>query len=150
MDVPGLYKRIFYKEVKWYDEYGAEENISRTMCVADEAEVVSSEVDASTYPGIALTTGLHSPVLDIDIPAYLVPSGTRGHSHLYFDHLMTWRQYKRLLKALGRAGILEDGYVKASIRRGHTSVRVPWRPKLLHDSGKSGGSGGSVDQGRNT
>lgn len=131
MEIPGVVRRLLYKDVKWYDEYGAEEGISRTIATPEDAEVVSSEVVKCEYGGIALVDTLHSPVLDIDIPAYLVDSTTPGHSHLYFDHLMTWRQYKRLLKALGRAGILEPGYVKASIKRGHTSVRAPWVKKPI-------------------
>lgn len=127
-DIPGKLQRMLYKDVKWQDEYGVA-GWTRVVAVKDSAEVVSSEVIKCEYAGIAYTEGLHSPVLDIDIPAYLVPSSTNGHSHLYFDHLMTWRQYKRLLKALAKAGIVEKGYVKASIRRKHTAVRVPWLKK---------------------
>lgn len=38
---------------------------------------------------------------------------------------MTWDKYCGLLKALGDVGILEPGYVKASLRRGYSSVRKP-------------------------
>lgn len=128
MEIPGAIRRMFYKDVKWKDDYG-NANFSRVVATRTDAEVVTSEVIQSQNENIALTNGLHSPVLDIDIPAHLVPSSTPGHSHLYFDHLMTWRQYKRFLKALAKVGILENGYVKASIRRGHTAVRVPWLKK---------------------
>lgn len=73
--------------------------------------------------------GYHRPVLDLDVPAFLVPSSTPGHSHLYIDRLLNWDAYRQLLTALGRAGIIEDGYVGASIARGHTAVRLPWVPK---------------------
>jgi len=117
--IPGRYPRVMYKEVKWQDEYGAE-GWSRTEATGwQDAEVVSSEIGG----------GMHSPVLDIDVSAYLVPSSTPGHSHLYIDYPMSWRQYKRLLKALAKSGLVEPGYVKASIRRKHTAVRVPWLKK---------------------
>lgn len=116
--IPGKYPRKMYKNVRWMDEYGMS-TFERATATIKDAEVVSSEIGDNA----------HCPVLDIDIPAYLVPSSTPGHSHLYLDHPMTWRQYKRLLRALGRAGILEKGYVKASIQRQHTSVRVPWLKK---------------------
>lgn len=116
--IPGSHLRFLYKDIQWQDEYGVR-GWSRNPANYGDAEVVSSEIAG----------GLHCPVLDIDIPAFLVPSSTPGHSHLYIDHPMTWRKYKRLLRALARSGIVEKGYVQASIRRRHTAVRVPWRKK---------------------
>jgi hypothetical protein len=75
---------------------------------------------------IADGSGLHRPVLDLDIPAVLIASSTPGHAHLYIDHPMPWEQYVRLLDALAEAGIVERGYVEASRRRGRTDVRLPW------------------------
>lgn len=66
---------------------------------------------------------MHAPALDIDVPARLVPSSTPGHSHLYIDVPMDWATYSNLLRALGAAGILETGYVEASIRQGATFLR---------------------------
>lgn len=68
---------------------------------------------------------MHRPVLDIDIPIKVVPSSTPGHSHLFIDIAMSWGDYEKLLWALAAAGIVEEGYVHASVRRGHTSVRLP-------------------------
>lgn len=68
---------------------------------------------------------MHRPVLDIDIPVKVVPSGTPGHCHLFIDIAMSWADYEKLLWALAAAGIVEEGYVHASVRRGHTSVRLP-------------------------
>lgn len=73
-----------------------------------------------------LETGMHRPVLDVDFPARLIPSSTPGHFHLYLDKPMEWDSYERLLRALGRAGIIEPGYASASIERQYTSVRLPW------------------------
>lgn len=118
-NIPGKFHRRFYKNVQWQDEYGMEKGIVRTPATEEEAEVVSSEIGR----------GEHCPALDVDVPAYLVPSSTPGHSHLYIDVPMSWRKYKRLLKAMAAAGILEKSYVDASIRRRHTAVRVPWLKK---------------------
>lgn len=78
---------------------------------------------------VAGQPGTHRPVLDIDVPAWLVPSSTPGHSHLYIDKTMTWEKYCTLLGYLARAEILETGYVNASLERGHTAVRLPWVTK---------------------
>lgn len=116
--IPSIFPHVFYKNVKWQEEYGAE-GFGRERCGIDEAELVSSE----------LANGAHAPVLDIDVPHALVPSSTPGHSHLYLDVPMKWRQYKKLLRAMAKAGVIEKGYMKASISRGHSAARVPWLKK---------------------
>lgn len=70
--------------------------------------------------------GLHRPALDVDIACELHPSTTPGHYHLYFPDLaLSWDQYRVLLEALELAGILEPGYVSASVERGQTVLRLP-------------------------
>lgn len=69
--------------------------------------------------------GYHYPCIDIDIPVRLVPSSTPGHSHLYVDEPITWATYKNLLVALAEAGIVEEGYLNASVNQGGTTVRMP-------------------------
>jgi len=86
--------------------------------------VTTSEQEANIVTSY-LGGVLHAPVLDIDFGAQLIPSSTPGHFHLYFEKAMTWDKYCGLLKALGDVGILEAGYVKASLRRGYSSVRKP-------------------------
>jgi hypothetical protein len=44
---------------------------------------------------------------------------------LYLDVPMPWEKYRALLIALGDAGILEPGYVSASLTREQTFVRRP-------------------------
>lgn len=86
--------------------------------------------DASvTTSLVAGLDNMHKPVLDIDMPVKVYPSTTKGHYHLYIDKVMTWGQYKKLLKALAKAGIIETGYVGASKARGFTAVRLPWVKK---------------------
>ena len=105
------------------DGYGSYETEVRVPCGPHKAQIVTSLI---RHPEGKKT---HAPVLDIDVPSEWVPSSTPGHAHLYIDVPMTWWRYKRLLKALAKAGIIEKSYVKVSIARGHTDVRVPWLHK---------------------
>lgn len=77
----------------------------------------------------------HAPVLDLDFPCQLLPSSTPGHFHLVMDIMVPWMKYRRVLEAMADAGMLESGYVDASIQRGYTSIRLPWvkRVKPRHD-----------------
>lgn len=74
-----------------------------------------------------LTDGRHAPALDLDVPAYLVPSRTEGHHHLYIEVPCSWKQYRKLLKALRDCGIIEPGYYRASVKAGRTHLRKPGR-----------------------
>ena len=75
--------------------------------------------------------GYHYPCIDIDIPIRVVPSSTPGHSHLYVDEPITWDTYKNLLEALAEAGIVEEGYLNASVDQGGTTVRMPHVKKVV-------------------
>lgn len=117
--------------------YGANEDRFFVEDIED-AHVITSRVAGQRPPRDAAGLNdptvneqemLHKVVVDIDMPARLVPSSTPGHFHLYIDHEMTWRQYVQLLDALVEAGIVEPGYVKAAERRGFTAVRLPWITK---------------------
>lgn len=87
----------------------------------DQANLATSEVAGS------LTT--HKPLLDIDFAAKLIPSTTEGHFHLFLDKEVQWQDYELLLKAFEVCGLIEPGYVAASIDRGYTAVRLPWIKK---------------------
>lgn len=71
----------------------------------------------------------HRPVLDLDMNAALIPSATPGHFHLYIDKLIPWSKYEQLLIALADCGIIEPGYMQASLDRGYSSARLPTKPK---------------------
>lgn len=89
---------------------------------ADDAQVTTSMVE--------MRANVHRPVLDIDVPAQLIPSSTPGHFHLYLDVEVEHEAYMGLLDALATVGILEPGYVSASKERGYTAVRLPWVKKV--------------------
>jgi hypothetical protein len=82
-------------------------------------------LDEATLVGSKLPSGKHAPVIDIDLPCELVPSSTPGHFHLYIEKAITWPRYEALLKALVDAGIVEEGYYKASVVHMQTFVRKP-------------------------
>lgn len=90
-----------------------------------QANVVSSRQKSDLYWG----EQRHRVLLDIDIPAYLVPSSTPGHSHLYIDLAIGEEAYFDLLDALAKVGIITGAYAEASKRKGGTFLRLPWVKK---------------------
>lgn len=112
-----------------------EDRAERDVVVPEhEANVISSRIAGQSPVDpdnpFALGEVLHAPVIDIDFPAALIPSSTPGHFHLYLEKPVTWRGYQRVLEALSYAGLLEPGYVHASIERGKTFVRKPMVTKV--------------------
>lgn len=127
--------RKTYKVNKWcvsssdgFAEDREEVDIDFPSDASLDADVVSSEVAHPHRPSRS-TAGWHMPVLDIDVPHHYEPSTTPGHGHLYIDVPVEWPEYAVILRALGDAGILEPGYVGASLDRRATFVRLPWIKK---------------------
>jgi hypothetical protein len=90
-----------------------------------ESNVISSRIGG---------TSRHRIMLDLDIPATLIPSSTPGHSHLYIETApIRWPDYHRLLEALAACGVIEHGYAGASIDREATMLRLPWIRKETPD-----------------
>lgn len=103
--------------------------IERPVADIETANVVSSIMRGHTPAPGGGGSGHHLPVLDLDVPAVLIPSSTDGHWHLYLDVQVPDAAYWPMLEALATAGVLEGGYVRASKARGYTSVRLPWVKK---------------------
>ena len=101
-------------------------SVQCVKCVTAEekeaANVYGSRVEP-IFPGEA--EEWHAPALDIDFPARLLPSSTAGHFHLYLDTIMYWEDYAKLLRVMAEVGILEQGYVDASLERKMTCLRRP-------------------------
>lgn len=89
----------------------------RKKVAEDEGNIYSSQ--------LAMDNNKHCPSLDIDFMCELIPSSTDGHFHLYIDAPMSWDEYQELLHVLAKVGILQEGYVGASIKRGATFLRKP-------------------------
>lgn len=106
------------------------EGYDSSVSLVDTDDLERADVITSQVAGPAGILGdLHKVVLDIDFPAQLIPSSTPGHFHLLIDVEMAWGNYADMLEAMRDAGILEEGYVSASIARGFTAVRLPWVKK---------------------
>lgn len=69
--------------------------------------------------------GRHMPVIDLDVPHYVIPSTTPGHGHLYIDVKTSWPRYIVLLLSLRLCGVIEKGHLWWSVKRGATFVRKP-------------------------
>lgn len=117
-----LPRLVLFRNVRWQDYEAGMPDRESTLDL-ESAEASSSEL--WDKPGV------HYALLDLDVPAYLVPSSTEGHSHLYIEHEMSWEKYEALLVALGDAGILESGYVSVSRERKFTALRLPWVKKSV-------------------
>jgi hypothetical protein len=72
---------------------------------------------------------IHKPVIDLDLPCSLVPSGTPGNFHLYIDEGVSFEDYLGVLKAMAKAGLVQWGFVNTTEERGFGAVRHPDRPK---------------------
>lgn len=89
----------------------------REPAPVDEADVIGSRVTA---------TDLHTVIVDLDVPARLVPSTTPGHSHLYVDVPVSFPGLLDILRTLARYGIVEGGYAHVTEERGEAFARLPW------------------------
>jgi hypothetical protein len=126
--IPSKYAHPFFrKETQTRDDgYGTWSVEALVESNGANAEMVSSAViENGKY------TGKHTVMLDLDFPATLVQSTRTGHHHLYIDHLMSWHQYRKLLKALAEVDLIEQGYYRAAVRQSATMLRPPWVKKEL-------------------
>ena len=105
-----------------YEQGGEDRPATEDLAAAN----VISSISRGEVPAHVGGRPRHWPVLDLDIPAVLVPSSTPGHSHLYLDVEMNDEQFWAMCDALVEAGVLQPGYVSACKSRGYTSVRLPW------------------------
>lgn len=116
-----------YQLVEQFTAYDAQTDRFSTTHV-EEAQVITSLVAGGG--------GQHKLVLDVDLPAQLIPSTTEGHFHLYVDTVIEHDKWEALLIALAEAGVIEPGYMRASIARGFTAVRLPWVKKTSEETKK--------------
>lgn len=113
-----------------YDPDDPESTSSRDVKNTNDlgnANAISSQVAGTNF---------HRVVLDVDHPVKALPSTTEGHFHLFIDKKITWKQYKKIMKAFVEAGIVEPGYLGASKSRGFTAVRLPWVKKPVDKTAK--------------
>lgn len=94
-------RRVRIEEGWATDDYGRTYP-TETLVADPDGDLVTSR----------LADEVHLPLIDLDLPVALTPSKTPGHSHLVIDCPMTWRRYKRLLRALVRAGLVEKSWYR--------------------------------------
>lgn len=102
-------------------EAGAFSDTRELVEDVNDADIITSKIKGSA--------DLHTIMLDLDVPAKLVPSSTEGHSHLYIDVKLDRDRYARLLGALQDAGVIQFGFAWGFAVRGATSLRLPWVTK---------------------
>lgn len=98
--------------------------------IVDEGEDASVTAGANVVSSERIDSDRHAVLLDLDLPAYLVPSSTPGHSHLYIDVDVPQDDYFDLLDVLARCGVVEPGYAASSKAKGGTYLRLPWVKRL--------------------
>lgn len=108
-------KRTWWKLEGLDDPYRSYTSINPVPSDQQNANLVSS----------LLTTGNHAPAIDLDVPCQLVASRTPGHFHLYIDVEMPWKAYRKILRAMARAGVVQGGYYLASKNRKASFLRPP-------------------------
>lgn len=106
---------------------------ARRLCPAEEANLVASRT----------ADGCHLPAVDIDHPAALVASSTAGHWHLFIDVPMSWRAYRRLLRALYLGGVIGRNAYWRSLDRGASFVRPPGVYKTTVETGRAAAGHGT-------
>ena len=111
-----------FKVTKWDED-------SSVTYSKEEREPALSIVEANVSTSIREDRDGHALLIDLDVPAYLVPSSTPGHSHLYVDVAIPQATYFRLLDLLAEAGVIQYGYANSSKHRGGTALRLPWIKK---------------------
>ena len=113
------------RRIEIWDDYGEVEEVRPEAASVNDATVITSEVK---HPRPELPNA-HKVALDIDLPIKVIESSTPGHGHLYIDHEMSWENYVKLMEVMVEVGLLERGYLGASLQRGFTSLRLPWIKK---------------------
>lgn len=103
-DLLRTYKRAWFDYGSGYDTWTSEETVEAKP---SEATLFGSRLRASGAH--------HFVVVDVDLPVEVRDSKTSGHHHLVIGKAVTWRQYKRILKALAKAGVADKDWVKATL-----------------------------------
>lgn len=138
-----LFDRLRTYAVNWNPSHGGQydpldDRVERPL---EEANVVSSILKPQTGDDIFSDwpEDRHILAIDVDYPAYSVPSSTEGHCHVYFAVPGGLKQsaLMEILEVLGKHGVIEEGYAKVSQMRGRTDLRLPWIEKSEGDRAPS-------------
>lgn len=90
-----------------------------------DGPLVETDARQANMVGSLLDNGRHSPVLDLDFEARLVPSSTPGHYHLFLDGLeLDADAYDALADALVAAKVIQPGFRRRLRESGTTLARL--------------------------
>ncbi len=123
MNLLNLLSRLSLRVADLEQPYTAEAPLDPGVGGLGEANIVGSLINDESSPA------RHAIVLDLDVPAYLVPSSTPGHSHLYIDVEIEEQDYWDLIHRLADLGVVEQGWYYSGLNKGYTAVRLPWIKK---------------------
>jgi hypothetical protein len=118
--------RLDTKPKEHQRSYTGEWQPKETTLEDPEANLISSLIDT---PHKLFQRGqkepLHAPAIDLDVPSHLVASSTPGHFHLYIDKPMPWSKYRKLLEVLRECDLIEEGFLRSSLDRRQSYLRLP-------------------------
>jgi hypothetical protein len=103
--------------------------------ISHERVLMNDPNEANLIASKLVGSEMHKPVLDIDLPISAIPTSTDGHYHLYIDKEMSWEHLEGILEAFVAAGVVEPGYLNASMSRKMTFVRKPGVKKKVTTGG---------------
>lgn len=127
-----LAMHVTEKVVKWASSSDANQDDERIEAdLHEDANVVCSRRVDDPWFG---SRNLHSVMLDLDVPAWLVPSSTEGHSHLYVAVSAKEEDYFAFLDAAAKIGVITPTYAEVSKKKGGTRLRLPWVKKSEADA----------------
>jgi hypothetical protein len=130
-------KLKLYRVTNWDSDsshFGESEEVREPATTLD-ANVVSSLIEETEHdvvgddPWFGSLGRQHALLLDLDVPAHLVPSSTPGNHHLYVDVRIPEEKYFELLNLLAECGVIQVGYAVSSIAKGGSCLRLPWVKK---------------------
>lgn len=114
---PGVMGRRFFKAESLNDLSAVTENL---------IELSGSDCKDANLVASLRDDGTHAPAFDLDRRAFLIPTTTSGNHHMYIDEVLSWRQYRALLRGFYKSGLLDPSVYWRSLYRGSTHVRPPW------------------------
>ena len=115
---------MIYERLTRY-RFGEAEDIEDPDAYDADLGVPKQQDDDGELVGSLVGDDMHQAIFDVDGGVEVVPSRTPGNHHLYFDKQLTWRQYRRVMRVLGRVGLVDPVWARLASRRGQAFLRRP-------------------------
>jgi hypothetical protein len=134
----GLLDREFYRKARQHyqafvevpsshalDATGRPHYQTDTRSAGDE-----SSPDAKLLVGSRLMNYDHLPVLDIGFSAALLETGGQGRYSLSLNHAIAWRAYKRVMRSMVKAGLLDLTFYREALKNRQTFMPIQKQPNI--------------------